>query len=350
MTIKERVSDLIKKFTQADMAALQRFVECCEDPDAGGHDVEKNIITRLSQYGALRQVRPGYHEVTEFGEFILNGGIDELQQYRADAEPVAWQWFHLNQWHVTNDEERARELAWDGVKVVPLYAAPQVTSVPDDFDVWAKAEGLIRESYGLRSVNSITDIARRAWSASRAASMAAPAVQAAPQTAAARDVLAERQRQVTAEGMTHLNDDAYYENQLSQAAGCYAMHAFNNGQRNFVPACWPWDESWWKLTTPRRNLVKAGALILAEIERLDRATGAPAVQAEQLSGNTEQVTKCWCHACRPVTMADMRFVVCPECGNKRCPHANDHRNACTGSNEPGQEGSAYPAAPQKEAE
>ncbi|WP_313396642.1 hypothetical protein [Atlantibacter hermannii] len=77
---------------------------------------------------------------------------------------------------------------------------------------------------------------------------------------------------------------------------------------------------------------------------------APAVQAEQLSGNTEQVTKCWCHACRPVTMADMRFVVCPECGNKRCPHANDHRNACTGSNEPGQEGSAYPAAPQKEAE
>ena len=57
---------------------------------------------------------------------------------------------------------------------------------------------------------------------------------------------------------------------------------------------------------------------------------------------------CWCHTCRPVTISDMRFVVCPECGNKRCPHANDHRNACTGSNEPGQEGSAYPAAPQQE--
>ena len=62
----------------------------------------------------------------------------------------------------------------------------------------------------------------------------------------------------------------------------------------------------------------------------------------------ETSTKCWCHTCRPVTMSDMRFVVCPECGNKRCPHANDHRNACTGSNEPGQEGSAYPAAPQQE--
>ncbi|MDV5581931.1 hypothetical protein QM128_05690 [Enterobacter hormaechei] len=58
---------------------------------------------------------------------------------------------------------------------------------------------------------------------------------------------------------------------------------------------------------------------------------------------------CWCRTCRPITLTDMRFVVCPDCGNKRCPHANDHRNACTGSNEPGQEGSAYPAAPQQEA-
>ncbi|WP_224225476.1 DUF551 domain-containing protein [Klebsiella michiganensis] len=51
---------------------------------------------------------------------------------------------------------------------------------------------------------------------------------------------------------------------------------------------------------------------------------------------------CWCRTCRPVDLNDMRFVVCPDCGNKRCPRANDHRNACSGSNEPGQEGSAYP--------
>ncbi|MEF2282128.1 hypothetical protein [Klebsiella variicola] len=56
---------------------------------------------------------------------------------------------------------------------------------------------------------------------------------------------------------------------------------------------------------------------------------------------------CWCRTCRPVVLNDMRFVVCPDCGNKRCPRANDHRNACTGSNEPGQEGSAYPVAPQE---
>ncbi|EPP7643180.1 hypothetical protein ACUVCC_000670 [Citrobacter freundii] len=73
----------------------------------------------------------------------------------------------------------------------------------------------------------------------------------------------------------------------------------------------------------------------------------------QSFGNSEQLNSpatsdCWCRTCRPVTMSDMRFVVCPDCGNKRCPHANDHRNACTGSNEPGQIGSAYPAAPQQE--
>lgn len=55
--------------------------------------------------------------------------------------------------------------------------------------------------------------------------------------------------------------------------------------------------------------------------------------------------KCWCRTCRPVDITDMRFVVCPDCGNKRCPKANDHRNACSGSNEPGQAGSAYPASP-----
>lgn len=65
-------------------------------------------------------------------------------------------------------------------------------------------------------------------------------------------------------------------------------------------------------------------------------------------GNSPVIPDCSCGTCRPVTFTDSRFVVCSECGNKRCPHAIDHRNACTGSNEPGQEGSAYPAAPQQE--
>lgn len=75
-----------------------------------------------------------------------------------------------------------------------------------------------------------------------------------------------------------------------------------------------------------------------------------AIDAEKIFAERDALNApdCWCRTCRPITLTDMRFVVCPDCGNKRCPHANDHRNSCTGSNEPGQEGSAYPAAPQQE--
>lgn len=58
---------------------------------------------------------------------------------------------------------------------------------------------------------------------------------------------------------------------------------------------------------------------------------------------TPPAQSCWCQTCRPITINDMRMVLCPTCGNKRCPHANNHRNPCTGSNEPGQTGSAYPS-------
>lgn len=45
---------------------------------------------------------------------------------------------------------------------------------------------------------------------------------------------------------------------------------------------------------------------------------------------------CHCQSCRPVTFADMRFPLCPLCGNKRCPHCADHRYRCTNSNLPDQ--------------
>lgn len=99
-------------------------------------------------------------------------------------------------------------------------------------------------------------------------------------TAAAADVLAERQRQVTAEGWTAEGDDSYQNSELADAAACYAIHAHNQGFS--TPAHWPWSTTWWKQTNPRRDLVKAGALILAEIERIDRAAGIK-VEAERLA-------------------------------------------------------------------
>lgn len=61
-----------------------------------------------------------------------------------------------------------------------------------------------------------------------------------------------------------------------------------------------------------------------------------------LEANGSIPAACSCATCRPMSMTDMRMILCAQCGNKRCPHAADHRNACTNSNEPGQPGSNYP--------
>ncbi|WP_199855917.1 hypothetical protein [Burkholderia metallica] len=89
-----------------------------------------------------------------------------------------------------------------------------------------------------------------------------------PLTTAARDVLTERRRQVEVEGFTPERDDEYLDGELALAAGCYACRA--GGIESKKPITWPWDWSWWKPTTVRGNLVKAGALILAAIEQIDR--------------------------------------------------------------------------------
>lgn len=91
---------------------------------------------------------------------------------------------------------------------------------------------------------------------------------------AARDVLAERQRQISAEGWTPEHDDAHHaKGDLAMAASCYASQAFRpeRAKREVCPGYWPWEFDWWKPGDTRRDLIKAGALILAEIERLDRA-------------------------------------------------------------------------------
>ena len=50
-----------------------------------------------------------------------------------------------------------------------------------------------------------------------------------------------------------------------------------------------------------------------------------------------------CHQCFHDSKAMFlnRMILCPTCGNKRCPKASDHSLACTGSNDPGQPGSVY---------
>jgi hypothetical protein len=94
-------------------------------------------------------------------------------------------------------------------------------------------------------------------------------------TAALDDIAAERQRQIESEGWTAEHDDSHALGEMATAAACYALSA-NGFKREALWEFWPksWGVYWLKPKDRRRDLVKAGALIVAEIERLDRSREA----------------------------------------------------------------------------
>lgn len=83
------------------------------------------------------------------------------------------------------------------------------------------------------------------------------------------DIAAERQRQRAVEGWSLGHDDAHRNGVMARAAAAYAISSFD-GNSGWARSIWPWDWDWWKPKDARRDLVRAGALIVAEIERLDR--------------------------------------------------------------------------------
>lgn len=100
---------------------------------------------------------------------------------------------------------------------------------------------------------------------------------------AAEDVMGERHRQIHAEGWTAKHDDQHSDGSMALAAACYALNAAVWADRpKAIPQSdyvrlanpgyrWPWAEKWWKPKSQRQDLVRAAALLLAEIDRLDRA-------------------------------------------------------------------------------
>lgn len=96
-------------------------------------------------------------------------------------------------------------------------------------------------------------------------------------------IAAERQRQIDGEGFTCERDDSYTADELAEAAICYAIPPNKRAMvvcrcGKTTPVHWPkdWSADWWKpgegtTTSGRiRELAKAGALIAAEIDRLQR--------------------------------------------------------------------------------
>ena len=91
--------------------------------------------------------------------------------------------------------------------------------------------------------------------------------------AALRDIAAERRRQIEQEGWTPEHDDKHVRGEIASAAASYSVAGLEGGEALAI-GIWPWSVDWWKPKDRRRDLVRAAALIVAEIERLDRAARA----------------------------------------------------------------------------
>lgn len=99
------------------------------------------------------------------------------------------------------------------------------------------------------------------------------------------EIAAECDRQVEVEGWTAEHDDAHGGGVLARAGVAYAAHAAVGLEATALdvptycdfdpPKYWPWQRQWWKPKNPRRDLVRAAALLVKEIERLDRRALTP---------------------------------------------------------------------------
>lgn len=77
-------------------------------------------------------------------------------------------------------------------------------------------------------------------------------------------IASERQRQMEQEGWTAEHDDRHNDGALAHAAAVYAS------DRVDVEDVWPWPDEPPKVKDELSNLMRAGALIAAEIDRLYR--------------------------------------------------------------------------------
>jgi len=97
---------------------------------------------------------------------------------------------------------------------------------------------------------------------------------------AINDVLAERERQINVKGYSTDHDDSYEQNELPRAAAEYTNQVIGRGwiferhpdlyRSEVASDFWPWDACYWNPKSPREDLVRAAAILIAEIERLDR--------------------------------------------------------------------------------
>lgn len=104
----------------------------------------------------------------------------------------------------------------------------------------------------------------------------------APDVIVLGSLLKEREKQTQLKGYSPARDDGYVHGDLAAAASAYAWRAGSPGTRTNL---WPWGQSQFKPSGDRRkDLVKALALLWAEVERIDRLQLEPVEVARDALG------------------------------------------------------------------
>lgn len=81
-------------------------------------------------------------------------------------------------------------------------------------------------------------------------------------------ILEERNRQIEVEGYDKEHDKNHDVDTFVKAAVSYSIIDLKDSQENYSYAWWPWEGIYWKPKDRLRNLVRAGALIAAAIDKL----------------------------------------------------------------------------------
>lgn len=287
-------SPALPPFAEKVLAKLRRFYDCASDFESGGVDIGRHWLDLLTQLGLLNRVQrsPALWEISQQGEDLL--GMPQPSPAQAEAERPEM------------SPERAAYFMRRFKSEEKLLGPNEQAAVDYVLSLLAQHEriaGALREEnanliLACASLDSEKREMQHKWDAIIAmrdaalANVDALAVQvlklggtisfahhrtdqAGQVPQAWLDVQAERRRQITAEGWTPEHDDEHSHGQMARAAACYALAGSSDPNDRtaalLVSLAWPWDQQWWKPTSARRDLVKACALALAEIERLDRA-------------------------------------------------------------------------------
>ena len=101
----------------------------------------------------------------------------------------------------------------------------------------------------------------------------------------------ERERQKVVEGYTDEHDDHEHDvGDLARAGLCYENATPDAAQRHSTPYGFPWAAQWWKPKDRLSNLIRAGALYQAEIDRLSRKLNDMARLIDQeLNGSAKEI-------------------------------------------------------------